>query len=287
LGAGYRAVSDGYFEAIGVPVLAGRSFGPMDDLGTQRVALINQSMADAFWPGQNPIGRRVRAPSMESLPDGPEPAWLTIIGVVGNVRHFGPDTEIQPEMYTSYRQVPYYGLSMTAVIHTSSRADRLIPAVQAALRELDPDTPADLSTQEQRLAEHLLWRSVLLGVLSGFALVALLLAALGIYSLLSFAVAQRTRELAVRAALGARRSNLLRLVLSQAMTVVLLGSAAGLLAALALTRLLTAFLVDTSPLDPLTFAAVTTFLIAVAAMAAALPALRATRLDPLVALQSD
>jgi predicted permease len=287
LGAGYRAVSDGYLQAIGVPLLAGRTFNATDDLGTQRVTVINQRMAEQFWPGQSPIGRRVRAVSMESVPDGPPPAWLTIVGVVGNVRHYGPDTDMRPEMYTSYRQIPFYASSMTAVIKTSGDANRLIPAVQAQLREVDPATPADFSTQRERLAALMRWRRLLMNVLSGFASVALLLAALGIYSLLSFAVAQRTREIAVRAALGARRSNLLGMVFRQALTVVLLGAAAGLLAAFALTRLMTALLVDVSPLDPVTFAGVTVFLLVVAGMAAALPALRATRLDPLVALRAE
>ncbi|MGH7471178.1 MAG: ADOP family duplicated permease, partial [Longimicrobiales bacterium] len=287
LGSGYRAVSDGYLEAMGVPLLAGRAFRAADDLGTQRVTVINQRMADLYWPGQSPLGRRVRAVSMESVPDGPPPAWLTIVGVVGNVRHYGPDTDMRPEMFTSYRQIPYYGFSMTAVIKTSGDPNRLIPAVQAQLREVDPTTAADFSTQQERLAGLLRWRRLLMNVLTGFATVALLLAALGIYSLLSFSVAQRTREIAVRAALGARRSNLLRMVFGQAFTVVLLGAGAGLVAAFGLTRFMTTLLVDVSPLDPITFAAVTVFLLAVAGVAAALPALRATRLDPLVALQAE
>ncbi len=286
-GAGYRAVTDGYFRALGVRLQSGRSFNTSDDVGTLRVTVINRTMAELYWPGQNPIGRRIRASAMESVPNGPPPAWLTIVGVVSDVRHFGPETEIRPEMYTSFRQIPYYAYSMTAIIQASRSAQRLIPAVREQLRQLDRTTPADITTQQHRLADTLRWRRLLLGVLTGFGSLALLLAALGVYSLLSFSVAQRTREIAVRAALGARRSNLLHLILRQAMAVVLVGSAAGLAAALGLTRLMTSLLVDVSPLDPVTFVGVTLFLIAVAALAAALPALRATRLDPLLALQSE
>ena len=176
---------------------------------------------------------------------------------------------------------------MTAVLRTRVPPETLLNTVRARIREHDPGTPADLGTLQDQLEQSLHARRLIMAVLSGFAAIALLLAALGLYSLISFAVAQRTRELAVRAALGARRANLLQMVFGNAMLVVGLGALAGLAAAAGLTRFLNALLVGVQPLDPLTLMAVTLALLLAAAVAVLWPALRAARLNPLIALRSD
>ena len=286
-GAGYRAVGTLYFRAAGIQLLRGRDLTEADRLGAPRVALINQRMAELYWPNQDALGRRVRATSMEQLPNAPPPEWITIVGIVGDVRHFGPEQEQDPELYVSYAQVPFWTRSMTTLVRTTRDPGTVMAEIRAQLRALDPQTPAEITTQAERLAARLQWRRLVLAALNGFAALALLLAGLGLYSLLSFAVAQRAREIAVRVALGARRTNLLRLVIAQAMSVVLAGALAGLLGAAALTRFMTALLADVNPLDPVTLLGVTVFLMLIAGLAAALPALRATRIDPLVTLNAD
>jgi putative ABC transport system permease protein len=282
-GAGYRAVSDDYLRALGLPILAGRGFARTDAIGTARVAIVNQRLAETYFRQTNPIGQRIRARGMEST----EAPWLTIIGVTGDLRHWGPAADPRPEMYVSYRQVPHHAQAMTAVIRTRVPPATLLPAIREQIRQYDPNTPADLGFLQERLERALQARRLIMTVLSAFAALALLLAALGLYSLISFAVSQRTREIAVRAALGARRVNLLRMVFSNAMIVVGLGIMAGLIAAIALTRFLAALLVDVQPLDPVTLITVTLCLLLAGTFAALWPALRAARLDPLTALRTD
>lgn len=286
-GAGYRAITDDYLRTLGLPLVAGRGFSAGDALGTPRVVIINRRLAQTYFRDSNPIGRRIRARGMESGPAGTPAPWLTIIGITGDLRHWGLAADPTPEMYVSYRQVPFHARAMTAVLRTRVPPETLLNTVRARIREHDPGTPADLGTLQDQLEQSLQARRLIMAVLSGFAAIALLLAALGLYSLISFAVAQRTRELAVRAALGARRANLLQMVFGNAMLVVGLGALAGLAAAAGLTRFLNALLVGVQPLDPLTLIAVTLALLLAAAVAVLWPALRAARLDPLIALRSD
>jgi putative ABC transport system permease protein len=282
-GAGYRAVSDDYLRALGLPLLAGRGFARTDDIGSPRVVIINQRLAETYFRHTNPIGQRIRARGMEST----QAPWLTIIGVTADLRHWGPAADPRPEMYVNYRQVPFHAQAMTAVVRTRVPPATLVPAVREQIRQHDPNTPADLGLLQERLERSLQARRLIMTVLSTFAALALLLAALGLYSLLSFAVSQRTREIAVRAALGARRVNLVRMVFGNAMIVVSLGILAGLLAAIALTRFLAALLVDVQPLDPITLIAGTLCLLLAGTLAALWPATRAARLDPLTALRTD
>jgi predicted permease len=283
-GAGYRAVSDDYLRTLNVPLLMGRMFDASDRYASPRVVVINRRMAEMFWPGESPLGRRFRATSMESDLGSP---WLTVIGVAGDIRHWGLEDDINPEMYVLYRQVPQRVSTMTVVVRTSLPAARVIGAIRNRLRAHDPQTPADLSTFDDRLKQTLGRREFTMSLLTGFSALALLLAAMGVYGLLSFAVSQRAREIAVRAALGAKRSDLVRMVLGNAMHVVLLGMAAGILAALALSRLLTAMLVEISPNDPLTLTLGTAVLLSAGLLAALIPAMRAAGTDPAAVLQSE
>lgn len=286
-GAIYRTVSDDFFRALDMPLLHGRTFDRTDDAGTPRVAVINAKMAAKYWPGEDPIGKLVRAASMERAANGQPAPWLTIIGVVGDVRTYGLETEPRPEMYALFRQTPSWTTGMTALVRGSLPAGRLGSELRRRARAIDPLVAVDVGTLDDRLRATLGSRTLILSLLSSFATLALLLAALGIYGVLSFAVAQRTRELAVRSALGASRGALLRLVFGDGIRVVTLGVAFGLAGAFWLTRLLRSLLVDVGPTDPASFAGAVVVLVIATSAAILIPAIRATRLDPIVALHAD
>src|SRR5690606_37173556 len=286
IGAGYRVISEDYFDVLDIPVLAGRAFDRTDHATGERVVIINQAMARAYWPGENPLGKRVRATSMENLEGRP---WLTVIRVTGDVRHRGYEAEPQPDMYTLYRQVPSWSPVMTVVVRArpGNSAGVLANRVRAVVRAQDPELAPAISTMEDRLGGLIAERRFVMSVLSSFAILALALAAIGLYGLLSFAVAQRTREIGLRAALGARRLDILRLMLGSALRVVAAGTVVGVVAALWLTRAMRTLLVEIPPHDPLSFAVAVVVLLAVAFAAAAAPAWRAARLDPLRALREN
>lgn len=285
IGADYRVVSEGYFETLDVPVLSGRDFDARDRPGSSRVGLINRSMAERFWPGEDPIGAQVRAPSMEMLFDAP---WITIIGVVGDVRHHGYEAPSTPELYVLSGQTPYWTDAMVLVVRTDDpgATGRVALDVTRVLNELDREIAPVVVTLDARLGAHLREQRFVFSVLGLFAGFALVLFAIGLYGSLSFAVARRTREMGIRAALGAPRVGLLRIMISNAMRVVLIGAALGLLGAYWLARLVDSLLVETPPLDPLTYALAAIVLLLVGIAAAFVPAWRAARVDPLVALRT-
>lgn len=286
-GAGYRAVSPGYFDALRIPLLAGRLFDATDGPKSPRVVVINKRMAERYWPGENPLGKTVRALSQEGFRPGVPAPLLTIIGVVGDMRHYGFESAPDPEMFADYRQVPWRAYGMTAVVRGSIPLDRLVPAVRRTMRDLDPGVAVDVGTLSGQLDQQMADRRFTLAVLSGFGTCALLLAAVGLYALLSYAVAVRTRELALRAALGATRGQQLRLVFVGAARVVLAGAVAGVATALGVTRAMRSLLVDVQPLDPRSYAASLVLLLAVAVLSVFVPAWRAARMDPMVALQAE
>ena len=284
--AGYRVVTEDYFRALGVPLLAGRVFGPQDG-PEPRMVVINRAMAERHWPGQDPIGGQVRALSQEPQPGGAPPPWLTVIGVVGDVRHWGLESDPRPEMYVLYRQVPFRAIGMTAVVRGGLPASQLMSEVRERVLARDPNEPPLLTTLEQRLADGLAPRRLVMALLSGFSLLALALALIGIGSMLSYAVARRARELALRAALGATRSSLVGLVLRGALAVLLAGAVVGVAGALGVTRLMRSLLVEVQPTDPAVLAASALLLLIAGLGAAAAPAIRAARADPMRTLKTD
>ena len=281
-GAGYRAVSDDYFRALGVPLLSGRFFGRGDVLGSERVVIVNRAAAQLYWPGENPLGRSLRTPGMEGL----RPAWLTVVGVVGDVRQGGLERDAAPEVYVLYRQMPMWARSMTAVVRGRLPAEQLVGVVRERIRAQDPQIVTEVEPFAARLDESIAERRLIMSLLTGFGAFALALAAVGVYGVLSFGVAQRTREIAVRAALGAERGRLLRLVLAGALRVVAAGVAVGLAGASFLSVLVRGMLVDVSPTDPASFAAATLLLVAVGLLAGLVPAWRAARVEPAEALRA-
>jgi putative ABC transport system permease protein len=284
----YRTVNARYFGALQMRLVAGRLFNGDDGPGTQRVVVVNRALATKYWPGENPLGKRVRARSMESGVNGSPAPWLTVIGVVGDVRGYGLESEIVPEMYVDYRQAAAWRTTvMTVLVRGTGRASVLLPEMRRRARVVDPRLAVDVGTLDTRLRSTLAQRTLTMSLLSGFAGIALVLSALGIYGVLSYAVARRTRELAVRAALGARSGQLLGLVVMAGLRVVVIGLACGIAAALWLMRMLESLLVDVTPLDPVSYVGAVVVLFAVSMAAIIIPALRATRLDPMIALQAE
>ncbi len=278
-----RAVAGDYFRALGQPLLAGRLFDRRDRPGAPGVVLVNRTMARSFWPdlapGEEPLGRRLGL-------DGPEGELLTVVGVVADVRHFGPDQAPRPEMYVPYHQIAWPSVAL--VIETTGAPRALLPAVRSAVAALDPElAPYDVATLEERLGASLgRWRFVN-ALLDLFGAAGLGLAALGLYGLLAYAVASRARELGIRLVLGAEPRALRRRVLLQGLALAALGVAAGTVAAALLAPALGSLLYGVGPADPATFAGAALLLLATAAAAAWPPARRATRVDPAAVLRSE
>jgi putative ABC transport system permease protein len=282
-GAGYRVVSDDYFKAMGIPLVRGRLFTATDDSGTARVTLINRQMADRFWPGQDAIGKRFKAKSME-WKDTP---WLTVVGVVGNVRHWGLEQDAPIEHYVVYRQRPEFVLSTAVIVRGPGDPSQRMRAVRERVRLIDHEVPVDIGTLSARVDRSLAERRFIMTVLIAFGAMALALAAVGVYGVLSFAVAQRTREIAVRMALGAERRRVLAMVVGHVLRVSVASAVVGLIAARAVTRLMGTLLFGVSPADPRTYVVVTTLLVGVAMIAAYVPARRAASVDPMLALRAE
>ena len=284
-GAGYRVVSDRYFETLGIPLRAGRAFGPEDVYGGERVAIVNDTLAARAWPGRSAIGQRIRATSMESWMHGGEAPWLTVVGVVGDVRHHGFEVDARPEMFVLYRQLPDWTATMTALVRPVAGLDApLGPVIRDRVRELDPGLAVDVDPLDARVRALLGERRLTLDILVVFAVAALFLTCLGIYGLVAYAVEERTREMAIRAALGARRSGLLSMMLVSAARVLLLGAVAGVVAARWLSGFMESLLVDVTATDPLSYVLAALVLCAVGLLAALVPSLRAARMDPVEAL---
>lgn len=285
-GASYRVIGEGYLEALNVPLLQGRMIAGGDDSGATRVALINRAMAEEYFAGEDPIGRQLRAPSMEAWAGG-EVRWATIVGVVGNVRHYGHESEERSEMYVAWRQTPMWISSLNLVARSRGSTAALERSMQAAIHALDPGVAVDIEPMDQRARRNVAERRFTMQVLGVFGVLALGLVVVGVYGVLSLSVAQRTRELAVRAALGADRPSLLRLVLRDAGNVVVIGTVIGLGVSLLATRLLSSLLLGVSPHNPVVLGGAIAVILVAGFAAAFVPAMRATKADPAVALQSD
>lgn len=272
-------VTPAYFQAMEIPLVQGRFFDARDADKMPEVAIVNESMVKKFWPGQDPIGKKVGAGCAEGL-------CRTVVGVVGDIRHEGLGEEAQPEVYLPHHQFPLGNLSL--VLRTSGDPLAVLSAIRNEVRMLDKDQPVALvQTLEEHISESVLQPRLLTTLLSVFAGLGLVLAAVGVYAMMSYAVSQRRGEIGIRIALGALKSDILRLVVGQAFLLVTASLAIGLTGALAATRLLRTFLYDVGIWDPLTFASIVALLCLVALFAAWLPARRATRISPMLALRSE
>ncbi len=279
--AGPRDVSAGYFKAQGIQLLKGRVFTESDSGDTPPVVVINEAMARRYWPDQDPIGRRISFDSRNG-----QPIWRQIAGVVKSVRHMALNEEPRSEIYIPFTQHPL--AFMTLVARTDGDPLNIVAAVRSRVQAVDQDQPiSNVRTMEGRLAGAVSQRRFDLILLAIFAGLALSLAAIGIYGVMSYLVAQRAHEIGVRMALGAQTGDVLRLIIRQGMALTLTGVSIGLIAAFGLTRLLRNLLFDLSATDPLTFIVTALLLTMVALLACYLPARRATKVDPMIALRSE
>jgi predicted permease len=281
----HRQVTAGYLETLGIPLKAGRLFTESDGPQAQTVAVVNEAMARTYFPGGDALGRRFKVGDPDS-----ELPWLTVVGVVGDIRQMGIEAPAKPEFYLPYKQVNYHAWFAPAhlAVRTSVEPTSLVAAVRRGVYAVDPEQPvANVQTMEEILGEESAQRRVGMVLLATFAGLALLLSSLGIYGVLSFFVAQHTQEIGVRLALGARPRSILALVLGKGMRLALAGLGLGLVGALALTRLIESQLFGVSASDPLTYAALALLLAAVALLACYLPARKATKVDPMVALRYE
>jgi len=282
--ANFNIVSPGYFRTMGIPVRAGRELTPQDVAGAPGVIVVNETAAHRFWPGESAIGQRIVLPDAGADGD----AVLTVVGVTGDVRQMGLGSEPRPEIFLNYLQPAPPWPWLTLVVRTGADPAALAGAVKRLARSIDRDVPlSEVRTLEQVLAASVAEPRVYTLLVGLFAALALTLAAVGLYGVVSYTVTQRTPEMGVRLALGADRAGVVRLVLRQGLGLALAGAAIGLPASLAVTRLLAHWMPGTRPGAPLTFAAVVALLIAVALAATWVPARRASRVDPTVALRWD
>jgi len=273
-------VSSGYFEALGIPFLAGRNFTEMDRADKPRVVIINETFAHRYFPNESPLGKRMKTGG----PERPNNPWMEIVGVVGDVKYEGLDAAAKPAYYEHYQQTPWSDTYI--VVRSSSKPRSLATGVRQAVWSLDKDLPiASVNTMEDLLSESVArprFRTFVFLVLGTLAIV---LAVTGIYGVISYLVSQRTREIGIRVALGAQRRTVLNLVIRQGMSLALVGAVIGLIAAFVLTRLMAGLLYEVEATDPLTFASITILLLLVSLAACWIPARRAAKVDPLVALR--
>ncbi|MEP6689562.1 MAG: ABC transporter permease [Gemmatimonadaceae bacterium] len=281
---GRHYVGADHFRTLRVPVLRGRTFTERDRAGAPGVAIINQTAARTYWPGEDPIGRRIWFSGSSGF--GSRDSAATIVGVVGDVRYWPLDEPIAPDIYTPYAQFTYP--STIVMVRSIVAPTLLVPALRAAVRAADHDLPIyDVQTLSARAGSATADARFNAIALAGFALLALVLAAVGIYGVMAHSIAQRTRELGLRLALGATRGNLVAMVGREGMRLSLGGIVAGIVAALALTRLLRSLLFGVSATDPFVFAAIAGLVATIALVASLLPARAATRISPMTALKSD
>jgi predicted permease len=287
----WQMVSPEYFSTLRVPIMRGRSFAGSDREGAVPVAIVDETMAKRLWPDENPVGKRIAFEFKgESIKD-PQPVWREVVGVVGHTRHYGLAGVSRVQIYVPFEQRALWAQPKTVLalfVRGRSNPAELTAAIRREVAHVDPATPVfDVQTMEEVVASQLAqprFSSLLLG---GFAGVALTLAAIGIYGLVAYTVTRRTREIGLRMALGARAPDVLRMVVKQGMALVLLGLALGLIAALVLSRFMSSLLYEVSAWDPGIFAGVALLLTSIAFVATYIPARRATRIDPLVALRYE
>jgi putative ABC transport system permease protein len=278
--ADFCVATQGYFEVLGIPLLRGRMFDEHDGADSPHVAVISESLASERWPGQDPIGHTIEFGNMDG-----DLRLLTIVGIVGNVHQYGLDAPSRPTVYVNLFQRPRGDVTVAMLSDADTKL--VTTTARGILQELDPEIPAKFQTLSQVYSASLGSRRFNLILIGFFGIAALLLATAGVFGVMAYSVSRRTREIGVRVALGARSRDVLSMILGQGMRTILIGVAAGLAGALALTRTVASLLFGVTATDPLTFAAVILLLIAAALLACYIPARRATRVDPLVALRYE
>jgi putative ABC transport system permease protein len=275
----YRVTCPGYFRTLSIPVTKGRDFSHDDTLRAPMVVIMNESAAARYWPDENPLGKRIKFGDLSS--DTP---WLTIVGVVKDVRHFGLDTDAYREIYRPYNQVVWPVMTITA--KTATEPLVMASAVRAALSRIDPDQPVSrIRSMEQVLDESLGSRRFPMRLLVIFSAVALALAAIGVYGVVSYMVSQRTREIGIRVALGARRGSVVRLVVGRSLVPITIGMVLGTAGAVSASRLIATMLYEVEPSDPAVLATITGVLGTAALVASWIPARRAATVDPVIVLK--
>ncbi|MFN0109874.1 MAG: ABC transporter permease [Blastocatellia bacterium] len=273
-----RMISPGYFHAMRVSLVQGRFFDERDKRGEPETVIINEALAERFWPNQNPLGKRLQMTRRG--------VWHTIVGVIRDAKQF--QTEKEPPLSVYFPIEQSLARNLHVVVRTTSDPVAMTPTIVSAIQSVDAEMPAfDVATMEQRMSDFLARRRFSMTLLGVFAAIAVLLAAVGIYGVMSYSVTQRTNEIGIRVALGASSRDVLRLILGQGMTLALIGAALGLVFAFALTRFLATMLFGVRATDPLTFASVALLLLMVALLACWIPARRATKVDPMIALRCE
>jgi len=276
----WRAITPDYFRTMGMRLRRGREFTEQDQPGAVEVIVINETMAASFWPGEDPIGKRIQIYDSQPMP------WREIVGVVNDTKEAGLGAPTRPEIYVPFSQRPR--TAMTLIAHTAAGPEQLAGAMRAAVQTVDPEQPVfRISTMQQFFSAEVAVPRATMFLLGALAVAALILAAVGIYGVMAHAVTQQTHEIGIRTALGATQRDVLRLVVGQGMTLSLIGVVIGLAGAFALTRLMTSLLYGVSATDPATFTVIALLLTGVALFACYIPARRATKVDPLVALRYE
>jgi putative ABC transport system permease protein len=285
---GRHYISADYFKTLGVPLLAGRALTPADRPDRPAVTVISESAARRFWPGESPLGRRVWFGSTTGPFSAPEHA-VEIVGVVGDVKYEAvdwPNSNGRPEFYTSYLQFSFPDTMM--MVKARGAASALVPAVRRAVAAVDSSLPIyDVLTLDDRIDDALSRPRFNATLVGGFAMTALLIAALGVYGMLSYSVSCRRREIGIRLAIGAAPPRIVRVILGEGLRLAFVGVVAGLVFAIAAGRITRSLVVDVNPSDPRILAAVAATMFAVACLAAFLPARRASSVDPIVVLRQE
>lgn len=278
--AGFPVVTPDYFKTLTIPIIKGRDFNDADRFDAPFVAIISESLAKASFPDSDPLGKQIKC-GLDT------PQWMTIVGIAGDIRMHDPTTPPEPQIYMPYLQHPYFATSMRLLVKTPLDPSSLEVTLQRQVRDLNAEVPARFTTLESMLSDSIAASSFRAALVGMFGALALCLAIAGVYGVMAYTVSQRSSEIGVRIALGGQPRDILRLVLRQGMQLTLLGVAIGIVGALSLTRLLSSFLFGTQPTDPLTFAAVCLLLLLAALAACVIPARRAMRVHPMIALRYE
>jgi predicted permease len=282
----YRAVGESYFKTLQIPMLQGRGFGEGDTAGAPAVAIVSESLAQRYWPGEDAVGKRIKPKFKGSQ-------WCTVVGVVRDVRHLGVDEDLEPTAYYPYTQIPDTILplleaNMTIVLRSSVGEGALVPSIRAAVAEIDRGVPVyEVKSMNEMVSDAGSLRRFDLSLLGTFSGLALVLAAIGVYAVMAYSVSERTREIGIRIALGARSKDVVFLILKQGARLAVAGVVAGVIATLLLRRVVANLLYGLNGGDPLIFSAVPVLIVSVILLACYLPAYRATRVDPMIALRNE